>query len=221
MVKTENIPETQPETRRERRKEETRTQIFQAAMRLFERKGVFNTTVEEITASADVAKGTFFNYFPSKEAILTKLAERQVGVIKKAAEEAKNAPSMRPILISMAHDLAAGPGRSQMMLRSLLSVVLSTNLLSEIFQKNLELGRQSMATIMERGQNLGEIRTDLSPLELARIFQHAMFGTLAIWGVGGPSDLSTWIDKTFDVVWCGIAVQSGPRSAPSGKEKGL
>ena len=217
MVKTENITENQSESRRERRKEETRSQIFQAAMRLFERKGVFNTTVDEIAASADVAKGTFFNYFPSKEAILTKLADRQVGVIKKAADQAKDAPNMRPILISMAHDLAAGPARSQMMLRSLLSVVLSTNLLREVFQKNLELGRQSMATIMERGQKLGEIRTDLEPLELARIFQHAMFGTLAIWAVGGPTDLSAWIDKTFDVVWCGIAAQSGPRV--SSKEK--
>ena len=218
MVKQANIVDNQTESRRDRRKEETRTQIFQAAMRLFERKGVFNTTVEEITASADVAKGTFFNYFPSKEAILTKLADRQVGVIKKAAEEAKDAPSMRPILISMAHDLAAGPARSQMMLRSLLSVVLSANLLREIFAKNLELGRQSMATIMARGQKLGEIRMDLEPVELARIFQHAMFGTLAIWGVGGPSDLSAWLDKTFDVVWCGIAAQSGPRSTLSGKE---
>src|SRR5207248_3771288 len=132
MVKQLNI-ETQPDGRRERRKEEMRSQIFQAAMRLFERKGVFDTTVEEITESADVAKGTFFNYFPSKEAILTKLADRQVGVIKKAAEEVKDAPSMRPILVSMAHDLAAGPARSQMMLRSLLSVVLSTNLLREVF----------------------------------------------------------------------------------------
>src|SRR5947209_17858060 len=125
---------------------------------------------------------------------------------------------MRPILISMAHDLASGPGRSQMMLRSLLSVVLSTTLLREIFAKNLELGRESMRTIMERGQKLGEIRPDLEPLELARIFQHAMFGTLAIWGVGGPSDLSAWIDKTFDVVWCGIAAQNGPGSS---KEKSL
>src|SRR3954452_6498097 len=217
MVKTDTTPENQADSRRERRKEETRSQIFQAAMRLFERKGVFNTTVEEIAASADVAKGTFFNYFPSKEAILTKLADRQVGVIKKAADEAKDAPSMRAILISMAHDLAAGPARSQMMLRSLLSVVLSTDLLRELFQKNLELGRQSMATIMERGQKLGEIRTDLAPLELARIFQHAMFGTLAIWAVGGPTDLSGWLDKTCEVGWCGIAAQSGPRV--SSKEK--
>src|SRR3954468_2894236 len=131
MVKIENIPEIQLENRRERRKEETRSQIFQAAMRLFERKGVFNTTVEEIAASADVAKGTFFNYFPSKEAILTKLAERQVGVVKQAAERARTAPSMRPVLVDMAHELSAGPARSAMMLRSLLSVFLSNKVLSE------------------------------------------------------------------------------------------
>src|SRR5436305_1426119 len=124
MVKQLNI-EVQADGRRERRKEEMRSQIFQAAMRLFERKGVFDTTVEEITESADVAKGTFFNYFPSKEALLTKLAERQVGVIKKAAESAKTAEGMRPILIHMAHELSSGPGRSPMMLRSLLSVFLS------------------------------------------------------------------------------------------------
>jgi len=216
MVNQEQI-EAQPD-RRERRKEETRSQIFQAAMRLFERKGVFDTTVEEITESADVAKGTFFNYFPSKEAILTKLAERQVGVIKKAAEAAKTAPSTRPILISMAHDLASGPGRSPMMLRSLLSVFLSNKLLSETFQKALQLGRENVAILMERGQDLGEIRTDLSAIDLARIFQHAMFGSMFIWSVSPPSEVATWIEKTFEVVWCGIAVQADPGAS---KERGL
>jgi AcrR family transcriptional regulator len=218
MVKTAN-PETQSDGRRERRKEETRSQIFQAAMRLFERKGVFDTTVEEITESADVAKGTFFNYFPTKEAILTKLAERQIGVIKKAAEAARAAEGMRPILISMAHELSSGPGRSPMMLRSLLSVFLSNKLLSETFQKALQMGRENVATIMERGQKLGEIRTDLSATDLARIFQHAMFGSMFIWSVSPPSEVGIWIDKTFDVVWHGIAVQSGRDS--SGKEKVL
>jgi len=218
MVKSANI-EVQADGRRERRKEEMRSQIFQAAMRLFERKGVFDTTVEEITESADVAKGTFFNYFPSKEALLTKLADRQVGVIKSAAEAAKTAPSMRPILVGMAHDLSSGPARSAMMLRSLLSVFLSNKMLSDTFQKALQMGRENVATIMERGQKLGEIRTDISATDLARIFQHAMFGTHAIWSVSPHSDLKPWIDKTFDVIWCGIAVQNGPRSAI--KEKGL
>ena len=211
MVKQENI-EVHSDGRRERRKEEMRNQIFQAAMRLFERKGVFDTTVEEITDSADVAKGTFFNYFPSKEAILTKLADRQITVIKKAAEAAKTAPGMRPILINMAHDLASGPGRSPMMLRSLLSVFLSNKLLSETFQKALQMGRENVAIIMERGQKLGEIRTDLAPTDLARIFQHAMFGSMFIWCVSQPSEVRPWIEKTFDVVWCGIAAP-GPHSS--------
>ncbi len=218
MVKTANI-EPQADGRRERRKEEMRSQIFQAAMRLFERKGVFDTTVEEITESADVAKGTFFNYFPSKEAILTKLADRQVGVIQKAAERARTQPSMRPVLIDMAHELSSGPGRSPMMLRSLLSVFLSNKLLSQTFQRALQMGRENVAIIMERGQKLGEIRTDLSPTDLARIFQHAMFGSMFIWSVSPPSEVGIWIDKTFDVVWHGIAAQNGPHS--SGNEKGL
>ena len=49
--------------RRERRKEETRRLILETAMKLFEKKGVFATTVEEITETADIGKGTFFNYF--------------------------------------------------------------------------------------------------------------------------------------------------------------
>src|SRR6266545_4252189 len=91
--------------RRERRKEETRRQIVQAAMKLFEKKGIFGTTVEEITEAADVGKGTFFNYFPAKEAILSALAERQLGVINQAVEKAEDAETVRPILKQMCKEL--------------------------------------------------------------------------------------------------------------------
>ena len=57
------IPETpiQASSRRERRKEETRRRLLTAAERLFHAKGFEATTVEEIAAAADIAKGTFFN----------------------------------------------------------------------------------------------------------------------------------------------------------------
>jgi len=62
-------------SRRERKKEETRERIFKAACKLFRQKGFDATTIDEIAEKADVAKGTFFNYFPRKEAVLGYLSE--------------------------------------------------------------------------------------------------------------------------------------------------
>src|SRR6266850_2761855 len=62
-------------SRRERKKEETRERIFKAACKLFRHKGFEATTIDEIAEKADVAKGTFFNYFPRKEAVLGFLSE--------------------------------------------------------------------------------------------------------------------------------------------------
>src|SRR3970282_1556780 len=66
-------------TRRARKKEETKERIFQAALELFRQRGVAATTVEEICDRADVAKGTFFNYFPRKEAVFAFLTEQWQG----------------------------------------------------------------------------------------------------------------------------------------------
>jgi AcrR family transcriptional regulator len=47
-----------------------------AAQRLFLKQGVPSTTIEQITSGADVAKGTFYLYFSSKEEILAALGDR-------------------------------------------------------------------------------------------------------------------------------------------------
>ncbi|WP_051683979.1 TetR/AcrR family transcriptional regulator [Blastococcus sp. URHD0036] len=53
--------------RRERKKTATRAAIRDAAIRLALRDGVERVTLEQITAEADIALRTFFNYFSSKE----------------------------------------------------------------------------------------------------------------------------------------------------------
>jgi AcrR family transcriptional regulator len=65
-------------SRRERKKEETKERILEAAFGLFRKHGVEATTIEEICEKADVAKGTFFNYFPHKEAVFGYLSEKWV-----------------------------------------------------------------------------------------------------------------------------------------------
>jgi AcrR family transcriptional regulator len=70
---------TVPElSRRERKKDETRQRIFDAAIALFREHGFEATTVDEITEKADVGRGTFFNYFHRKEAVLAYLSEERL-----------------------------------------------------------------------------------------------------------------------------------------------
>ncbi|HXN90911.1 MAG TPA: TetR family transcriptional regulator [Candidatus Sulfotelmatobacter sp.] len=55
---------------RERKKLKTRAAIQKEALRLFIDKGYEATTIEEIAAAVEISPSTFFNYFPSKEAVV-------------------------------------------------------------------------------------------------------------------------------------------------------
>src|SRR5690242_12893155 len=55
---------------RERKKLRTRASIQKEAMRLFLEKGYDETTIEDIAEAVEISPSTFFNYFPSKEAVV-------------------------------------------------------------------------------------------------------------------------------------------------------
>lgn len=61
------------ERRVERRMAATRERLVNAALALFAKQGIYDTTVEDITEAADVGKGTFYQHFPSKTAIIRHL----------------------------------------------------------------------------------------------------------------------------------------------------
>mgnify|MGYP004705420061 CR=1 FL=1 len=87
------------EGRRERHREEIRQRLYRAALKLFAERGFLETTVEDITDAADVGKGTFFNYFPTKEHILAAFGMERVAAIEQAYDKARVSPGgVLPVL---------------------------------------------------------------------------------------------------------------------------
>ncbi|WP_199485301.1 TetR/AcrR family transcriptional regulator [Actinomadura craniellae] len=52
-----------------------RTEILAAARRVFEERGFVETRVADIVAAAQVAQGTFYTYFDSKDAVFAEVAQ--------------------------------------------------------------------------------------------------------------------------------------------------
>ena len=206
------IQSASPPGRRERRKSETRERIFLAALRLFGERGFFRTTVEDITEAADVGKGTFFSYFPSKEHVFGMMHEVQLSKVLHAEAEAKTGDlPIHDVLRQFMQNIAEEPGRSQLVARGLLATVFTNEDIRKLLVGTLTRGRSHLERILTLGQERGEVRRDLPASAMARNFQQSTIGTLMLWSLDTPSNLSRRIDTTFEIYWSGI--KAGPDRA--------
>lgn len=199
--------------RRERRRAETREKLYRAAMQLFAKQGFFQTTTEEITEAADVGQGTFFNYFPTKQHVLTVLSEKQLEKVMAAQQDAESGSnSMEDVLHLLMHRIAEEPGRSQALTRSLMTALISSDAVRELVRNTMAHGREVMAEMVALGQKRGEIRSDRKPAEIALAFQRNVIGTLLLWAMQPESDLHAWLEAAFRDFWTGSSAQPANQS---------
>ena len=209
MTAAPTLAPTRPPGRRARRKAELRQRILRAAFDLFARQGFFATTVEEITEAADVAKGTFFNYFPTKEHVLGGFGDMQLARIEAAVAEARaGRRPAREIIQHLIHALAEAPGRSPLLVRSMMVANLSSEAVRAVLRRKLLRGRRLLAEIIAYGQRRGEIARRRKPIELARLFQQVALWTFLIWSAFPQSRLDDWIEPTFELYWSGVSAGS-------------
>ncbi|MBQ2063996.1 MAG: TetR/AcrR family transcriptional regulator [Firmicutes bacterium] len=81
-------PNTDPAilSRRERKKLNQQYAIIRAALDLFREKGYDDTAVSEIAELADISYTTFFNYFPSKDNLLSAIREMEIKDLAEVAD---------------------------------------------------------------------------------------------------------------------------------------
>lgn len=193
--------------RREEQKAERRRTIFEAAVGLFRAKGYAATTVEEIAAAADIAKGTFFNYFPTKQAVLLHLNELQVARLRAAvdARPELHELSAREQVRAIFSALAAGiEGQREMVRVVAAETLLSPPALGEM-QRLVNRDLDSMlAACVAAGQASGELRPDAPAEELARLLSGIYFVTIVNWLDAEGADLAALLGRSLDLLMDGL-----------------
>ena len=167
-------------SRRERKKEETRAKIFKCACKLFRDKGFENTTIDEIAERADVAKGTFFNYFPRKEAVFAFLAEQwQAEAAQRAAAILAEPGPARNRLIGMFVEFAGFYEDERELAVHLVQEWGRQRRTpdDEICRRWNTLGQD----VVRRLQETGEMRPDVDPGRAHEVLESIYHGTVALY----------------------------------------
>ncbi len=167
-------------SRRERTKDETRERIATAAMELFLEHGFAATTVDEIAQRADVAKGTFFNHFPRKEAVLFHYALAELDRLEELIEAAlANGRPAREQLGHVFAAAAAGYERNPELSRVLiLEMVRGPEAeLFEIYQR----GQAAMRRLVVHAQQRGEFRREADPDRVTDVLRGLFISTMLVW----------------------------------------
>lgn len=209
---------------REQKKIEVRQRILDVCGDLYRNLGFDETTINEITAGANISRQTFFNYFSGKEEVLTELG---LAWLREQAEVPRlDARSSRKDIL----------GGTRNAIRSQLEAVeADAGFMRLVFTRSglLFPSRPSaddesgdpgdpgervradhtrpifegIAMVIRAGQASGEIRTDIDPLQAAELYVSVMLMTIRLWLVDYWRDGTGLVErgmKALDVLEAGL-----------------
>jgi AcrR family transcriptional regulator len=106
MARAVSTPVPSESGLRERKKERTRQTIVEVALKLFAERGYAETTLAEIADAAEISQSTFFNYFPSKDAVVFALSDQVIDSAReRVAGRAEDESTTEAIISWITHDL--------------------------------------------------------------------------------------------------------------------
>jgi AcrR family transcriptional regulator len=169
-----------PLGRRERKKRTMRRSILEAATELFADQGLSPTTVDQIAERADVSQTTFFNYFPTKTALVDALIADLVTLFDGIVAGAQGADD--PVARALDVLFRASADLSEAQHRGLRDLIAST-VHSSSDDARCSLGRMRgvLVRCLVSGQATGVVRSDLAADLLADAVLGLYVGVFLFW----------------------------------------
>ncbi|MDD2420607.1 MAG: TetR/AcrR family transcriptional regulator [Heliobacteriaceae bacterium] len=198
-------------TRLDKRKAQTKNKIFEAAVALFLEQGFQATTIEQIVAKADVAKGTFFVHFPTKDAVLFYLGEQRAALTKEIlAEKLRGIKSARERIFCLLKALAEFNEEHKLITYL---VIRESSSGSDPDKQSELLLRAIFGEIIADGQSQGEFRAGFQRRHAVDMLISTYFYTLGLWLDGKlPKSLVEELAAKVKICLTGIAVPANRQS---------
>jgi AcrR family transcriptional regulator len=195
---------------RQRNKQKVTQRIIAAAAELFKAKGCSLTTMDEIADKAEISRGTLFNYFPSKDALLLpwgqEILERHIqpGLMAYLKTQPTTVQALQLLFVKMSENVLDSPDVIQAFVREALKP-------KNKLQRDLaRTGIQGIfIQVLQYGQERGEVRTDI-PVEDIATYLSALHSCLLFRSLESPllKDSSQEIAQLLIFIEAGLAPHS-------------
>jgi AcrR family transcriptional regulator len=208
-----------PSARRERHKADVRQRLFEGALQLFQRRGYEGTAVQEICARADVAKGTFFNYFASKEHVLVAYHDRlKEGVL--ARLERRRFRSARAAVHATIAECARAVAAERALGRILLRVMFGSALLLEADARQEQRFLAWLRAHLEAGVARGELSADLDLDLFLSLITAVLSATVVEWVLSeGAPGLEAQLEGRVALLFRGAEPRDKASGSPPTRTK--
>ena len=195
---------------REKKKIETKNKIFEVSGRLFKEKGFENTTIDEITKEAEIGKGTFFNYFPTKEALLLYFAEKKDELTyslieSETAKSIHTKDKIKNLLVFLADSYERDKELTKLMIFEYIKYKRGTGLKFGEDQSRRNRLSRILHDFLGNGVKKGEVREGIDVKTAAETLTAVYFQSVMVW-LWSESDysISEDISGKIDLVFEGI-----------------
>jgi TetR/AcrR family transcriptional regulator, fatty acid metabolism regulator protein len=168
--------------------EDKRQLLLGAAVRVFARKGYHAARVGDIAEEAGVAYGLLYHYFRSKDEVLETIFRttwtNMLGTVESIAETGEPArEQLRKVTEVILRTWRRDPDLVRVLVRE---VTRSPQLQHQVDE--IAAALHSLQAIVERGQEAGELRTDIDPRLASVVWYGALEEILTGWVLGRLPD---------------------------------